>query len=544
MKIRNWSIPTAIPLIVILAVAFFLRVQPYHAVFGGTFVSFLETDSYNQMEIAKSISGMPFWTAIHYTIANNNLWPGTVALFGHFMDMELAGVWLPLILGLLTVALTYGIGTLLFNRTIGILSALFVAIIPSELLNRTLLGYADHHAMEVFLMVAAIFCLLKALKVSRVRNRWTLLTSVSLFLFLANWTGGMVLIGILAVAGAVLLIMRLSTHNKSQQKEYTRASTVIGASLFCSVTVYMVLGGYARYFGLLAPSVAPSALAGVGNPTGQVFSEGLATFFAPVSSRTISEIMPMFFPFGTFNLGVVLTNLNFFAIAFIGGMFLILAQMPNSSQKWLLVVWTTATLLMALDMRRFLYYFTINIAIVSAYCLVWLASKFKGDRMLNLSAILMPVMLISLLFANLVGRGGYIQMSPEWQQALTWLKAQPIGTVTAWSDYGHWISYETEDTPNLLPGPGGKEVAQLFLSANDAQANDLMKVLGTKYLIADLDLLQQKIPALYKVSETANSATLVRDTLLYRLLTNTNVPSTLVPAYQNTSIIIYEVSGG
>ena len=65
----------------ICIVGLILRLIPIEAVFGGSFTSFIETDSYSRMYYAQQIAAMPGWEAVAYTWDNNlyhpsagNLW--------------------------------------------------------------------------------------------------------------------------------------------------------------------------------------------------------------------------------------------------------------------------------------------------------------------------------------------------------------------------------------------------------------------------------------------------------------------------------------
>ncbi|MHC1601675.1 MAG: oligosaccharyl transferase, archaeosortase A system-associated [Methermicoccaceae archaeon] len=73
----------------------------------------------------------------------------------------------PALLGVLLIVPAYLIGKKIHGRKAGLLSALLVATIPGQLLNRTMLGFADHHAAEILLSTLMILFLLYALESAR-----------------------------------------------------------------------------------------------------------------------------------------------------------------------------------------------------------------------------------------------------------------------------------------------------------------------------------------------------------------------------------------
>ena len=122
---------TAIGLALISFVAFGLRTFfLIPVVFGMGFTNFVETDAYNRMLYANKILAMPLPDAISYTIHNNLLFSFIVAQLGKVFPIEAAGAWLPPILAVLTVVTVYFVGKELFNKPVGFMAALFVAVMP------------------------------------------------------------------------------------------------------------------------------------------------------------------------------------------------------------------------------------------------------------------------------------------------------------------------------------------------------------------------------------------------------------------------------
>ena len=88
-----------------------------------------------------------------------------IAGFGHPSPERIAvvAVLVPPMLGALTVVLVYGVARLAAGSLGGLLAAALAAILPGMFLDRTLLGYVDHHALEACLSIAVLYCVARPL---------------------------------------------------------------------------------------------------------------------------------------------------------------------------------------------------------------------------------------------------------------------------------------------------------------------------------------------------------------------------------------------
>jgi asparagine N-glycosylation enzyme membrane subunit Stt3 len=115
----------------------------------------------------------------------------------------------------------------------------------------------------------------------------------------------------------------------------------------------------------------------------------------------------------------------------------------------------------------------------------------------------------------------------DWQKALLWMKdntpdpmgdpnayyqvynAVPAGQsfiypssaygVMAWWDYGYWITRIAHRIPNTNPSQNPApiiKVANFFLSQDPAAAKDILKQLGSRYIISDYDVSTDKLAAI------------------------------------------------
>jgi len=512
---------------IIIAVAFTVRVVlPLRVVFGHGFVNFIATDSYNRMYYARQISGLPVFNGYIYAIQNSLLFSWIVGTLGRFLPLEIVGAWLPPLLAAGTVAVVYLIGANLFNSFVGIMAALFVAVIPSEFYHRTQLGFADHHALEVLLMAVMVYLVIKALRETTALNRYTWVCGLVLFLYLFNWTGGLLMVGIFGLLA--LGIIKKRVFYKVECKQPVLTLTLVS---FIGVFLFMIMGGYVRYLWWLLPNANVALVEHASGLT----SETLATIIMPLSERTTSELMPLLFPFGKFNLAVVVTNMHLFAITFILGL-VFLWRWRKDNINLFILIWTIVLLALTLNQRRFLYYLTLPVGLLSAWAVYELGQLFKRDSLLIMLLVTTMLVLVSMPMLRMISAGSVYNMTPEWHDALVWLKDQPDnGKVTAWSDFGHWILYTAEKTPSMLPNPGGDNIATLFLTEDDEEAQNLMTELNTGYLIIDRQTVDYKVEALQVISGLEMTPL----SLARRLLDGKRVPY-LELIYESENIRVYE----
>ena len=515
-------------LAVIVVVAFMLRVVfSMQIVFGDGYVNYLEGDCFSRMWYAKQIQGMPFLEGFTFAVPRGLLFPWLIAMLGYVFPIELVGAWLPPILATGVIIMVYLIGAEIFNTLVGLAAALFVAIIPSEFFHRSLLGYPDHHVMEVLLMALVVYLVIKVIRAPGILNRHSISLGAVMFLYLANWTGGILLTFIIG-----LMVVFLFVRKASRKPAIALATGVAGGNI-----LYLLCGGFVRYFWWL-PGQGGGAVGNVAEShAAGMFSEMVATIFTPISERTTSELMPLLAPAGQFHLGVVLTNLHLFAITFLVGLAFLFIWRKDKANLFI-IIWSIVLLVITLNERRYLYYFTLPVGLLSAWGIYELGQLAKKNAYIVMFMITMALIMISMPILPLIGMTRAFSMPPEWHTTLEWLKEEPDnGMVTAWSDYGHWIQYTAEKNPNLFPGPGGQQVAQLMLTADDEEAQVLMAGLSTQYLIVDRDTMLRKLAALEIVAVDGKAS---ENSLAIRLLNGVSVPY-LELVYELDGIKVYEV---
>ena len=131
-----------------------------------------------------------------------------------------------------------------------------------------------------------------------------------------------------------------------------------------------------------------------------------------------------------------------------------------------------------------------------------------------------------------VASGAPFAPSDAWQSSLLWMKnntPEPFGDtdayyqlyelppdgkgyeypqsaygVTSWWDYGYWITRIAHRLPNTNPSQDPdpiKKTAELFLSSNETRVREIVKELGSSYIIADYAMLTNKFWAIVTWAE-------------------------------------------
>ncbi len=113
--------------------------------------------------------------------------------------IERVAALVPAIVGVLAVVAVWALATIAFDRRAGLIAGLLAAILPGHFLDRTLVGFVDHHALEVLLSFATLAALAYAAQRSRSTRLVDRCAGVSLGLYLLAWASGAYFVAILAV---------------------------------------------------------------------------------------------------------------------------------------------------------------------------------------------------------------------------------------------------------------------------------------------------------------------------------------------------------
>ncbi len=440
---------TVISLVVIAGVSLFVRISlPYDEVFVDGLVWFKGMDAWYHMHLVDNlVHNFPQLTSFDpYT----NFPDGKSALFHPLTDwlvagtaqlvgqgapsqhvVDIVGAFLPPILGTLIILPVYFIGKVLFNRWVGLLSAALVVLLPGELLNRSLLGFTDHHVAESLFSAVTILFLMLGVRSAKerdltftklVRKNWyviarpliyAVLAGAFLGIYLLAWRGGLMLVFVisaylavqfiidhlvgestdyLCIVGVLSLsigsVMLLPIIDRAGMKDIYFASLPIATlapAALSGVSLFVTSKNIKRiYYPLVLVGLAAIALALLYVAAPSLLHSMLARFdiFAPSGAAlTIQEVHPLLFPYGHFSLQIAWLNFNtsFFLSLISFVLILRLSTKDQRPDRILFLVWSTITLLAVMGQRRFGYYYTVDAALLTGY-LCWRVLAFAAAR--------------------------------------------------------------------------------------------------------------------------------------------------------------------
>jgi oligosaccharyl transferase (archaeosortase A-associated) len=435
--------------------SFYLRAYlPWNRVFMGDRVMFSsETDSWYHMMLAKStvinlerlwfdpMTNFPHGTPIHF----GPFVSWTICIFSYIFGLghpsmhtvEVVGAFFPAVLGALLVIPVYFIGKELGGRSCGLVSALVVAVLPGQLLSRTILAFTDHHCAEIFLSTLTMMFFLMAMRSGRemtfvaLQKRWpslkmpllfSALAGISLGLYIDAWSSGFLFEGIIVL---FIIIQSIVEHLKGRNVEYLGISGTITFFL----AMLLVLPFVKPYFGFTSylysffqPTILLLGIAGVLLITlfsRFLYEKGYSKIYFPVAAlgtvllgtlimslalpqfaqtlftglsifqpraggaATVGEAASLIYFQGELSLANIQSNfpgmlaiLSPFFLALIG-LFLLLLRYIKAQRPVDLsvIVWSVIILLMALAQNRFAYYYGVNVALLAGFLAVWALRK-------------------------------------------------------------------------------------------------------------------------------------------------------------------------
>ncbi len=318
----------------IVLLAFTLRVVgQIGTVFTPDGVMFHDPDSYYYLWLCdKLMAGQPgVYSPLVYAVV------GVARMFGGSeYAMEVVAAWYPAITGALLIIPVYFLGVAVFeSKFVGILGAFLVAVLPTVLFNRSLLGDFDHHVLEALLTTIILLCAIQLLKGRR--YLWLAGGLVALGLYFQVWLGARLIVGVMAGYALVLAALELAQKKPGAWDRF-------------AVVAVLVAGGTVVYWPQLV---------------GILYSDALFINSASVTRWAISEAQPfppvyLFASFGFYFLPFAAAGMMAKRLDRAGGLFLL----------WSVVV-VTVTFLQA----RWGYYSAIPVALYSAWFIRWLSNK-------------------------------------------------------------------------------------------------------------------------------------------------------------------------
>ncbi len=520
------------------------------------------------------------------------------------------GAYFPPVLGALVVIPVYFIGKHLHNRGTGLLAALIIATLPGQFLSRSLLGFVDHHVAETLFSTATILFFMLAFRSARKQNlsfsdlgrNWravkypliyTILAGLAYAAYQLCWTGA-IMFGLIIMLSAIMIY--IAEHIRGNSTEYM---TVIGVIAF-GLEALLILpwihpeAGFSGNYSLLHvttsvvaiiafavmyiiskemnrrdlnPYYYPAVLivgAAIGflllsivaPPLTNQLESSITTIFTirEGGAATVAEISSMLYDRNdNFNIGRNSRVYGNFGSCFYISLFGILLLSYYVLRRWmpediLALVWTLVMLLAIYGQNRFGYYYSVNVALMSAYFATRTIefAGFEGARTTidnlpqylakNARYIVLAVIFVAILVYPIGPASQALNQARHsggpntpWYDSLEWMQYNtpdpglsyygpyerpPPGEpypypdtaygVMSWWDYGFWIENIARRIPNANPfqgGIGGREAqapgaSTFFTAQTEDEVNEIADTLGVRYVVSDVEMATGKFYAI------------------------------------------------
>jgi len=545
-------------LAVILVVAAGLRMwAPWDDVLGGSRVNFLENDSWYHVRLAESqVHNFPHRITVDPYAAPGGQYVAVAPLLDTIIAttafvtqgrdastayIERVAALVPAIAGVLAVAAVWALATVAFDRRAGFIAGLLAAVLPGHFLDRTLIGFVDHHALEVLLSIATLAVIASGRAIA---------AGVCLGLYLLTWASGSYFVFILAVwilvtallapasrraaarllaiGGAVALAIVLVFQDPGLYRYGTQITALVGLIVAAVTVMYFadrlvkaiavgtVVGVVAvALLWLIAPSLV-----------NQILTD-LNRFGLDKTRMAVLEARPLFLYTGnwTWSQPWVFFRSGFY-IGLIAVAGLAIATWRSRRTDHILILcFTVANYAATFGQNRFGYYLVPATAVVISWLAVqildWGGVPHRGNPHPQIKALLpfqreIAVVIIAgaMIAPNLMpaalttARAG--GMPQYWFEAMRWLRIntpEPFGSpdfyfarygttaapasfsVMSWWDQGYWITQTARRVPISNPTQSGADKAARFLTATDEST-----ALGglahdhVKYVVVDWEL--------------------------------------------------------
>ena len=429
----------------ILLVAFIIRMLPLTYCITGGHVLFAEFDPYYHMRrIMYVVAHFPldnsFDSYVNYPYGFGISWPPLFDLIGASLSLlvglghpsqftiEIVSAAEPVLLGLLSIVLLYYIVKDAINKNVALIAALFMAILPASIF-RTIFGFTDHHALEVFVSLAMYLFFMRAVtsaheeklslsNLTKYRKPliYAVLAGIAIAAMVFSWDGAPIFIGVVVAFAFVQFAYDALRHESSEYlmiiglisslvsvlvvAPFALASpegqnfvvTAMYVSwfhiiyLFAITMFFLVMGGLTKLFEERKAPWFSAALTIAAGVVVMVIAAKFAipSFYGALESgvryllgqgnveATIVEMEPLFMNNGQLSYDIPWTYLSTGGLLAVIGipLYLLNLQWKNlKNYEIFLLVWTLIILILGILQKRFIYLLAVNVALFAGFTL-------------------------------------------------------------------------------------------------------------------------------------------------------------------------------
>ena len=471
--------------------------------------------------------------------------------------VEMISSFVPIFTGILAIVVVYYLVKELFDHRVALMASFLTALAPNYILN-TMFAATDHHCLEVLLQLTTILFIIMAICRNEKRYLFACAAGVAMAALAYTWQGADLYLGIFLVYAFIRMTLDLKEGRPSTDTA-TMLLIAFGLALVLVLPFWNTPWLSPSFLGIAAMLVALSIMFGLSYimqerkiswttfplsilvlavvfalstrvfgglfGLGALIQYGLDLIWGGGMIGKISEAEPLVYDAKTFY-EVVFSPLGLNLLISLAGIAasIIYIQRSDGGKRQgqlLLLVWAVYTILLTFGQARFLYLSMIAMGVLISIFFFWakdLVDKKLAARTQKAPkgwAIILLLLVISPTLTDAVNTVYYAGGTPpavsgDWQQSLIWLKDNsnttsyyelpekaPEYSVMSWWDYGNWITYLAE-RPVVANNfqAGVEDAAKFYLSESEENATAVLDARGTKYILADFDLVYGKLPAL------------------------------------------------
>ncbi len=416
----------------------------------------------------------------------------------------------PVVLGILNTVLVYIIARRFGDENFALLSSLVYATIPAAV-HTSVLGFVDHHAWNMLLVLLAFYFLL----------RYPPAAAAPLTFLAFSWVGAPIYAATLALASFLHFEERRLLHALPAFL-IPVVSAVVSHTValsFVAIAVFLAIGVFVKRFGNNRAEL------------GYVVAATLALvvlYFAPVKELSFVKSGVSYLIGANIYLPTIAEaqSFDFLGIMSLAGYLSFLLALPSllTFRNHFLQAFFFASLALSILQSRFTEILAVPISFFAANTLIYIFERTEvivreeggkeekeagrrrskrrresGKERLTLGdkAVVAAFLTVILLPSVIISVKPY-EMSKDWHAALTWLrentestsyyltpdKGKPEYSVLGWWDYGNWIVFVAK-RPVVCNNfqAGAVDAARFFTAQSEDEAMKIAKKRGVRYIV-------------------------------------------------------------